>query len=189
MASTLKRRATYEDLARVPDHQVAEIVDGDLHASPRPTSRHAAAASGLGSQVWTAFHHGQGGPGGWWILFEPELHLGQDVAARHVKVVSDRPHSSFRTNAETRARAAWITGPLNVPPPPSVHWRTSANRGRSAQGGGVKKKAKSGGQRERKGAMKDLTSKANPKGGSTGLQDCLISGFQAPPVLKTQTQK
>lgn len=25
------------------------------------------------------FQFGQGGPGGWWILYEPELHLGADV--------------------------------------------------------------------------------------------------------------
>jgi Uma2 family endonuclease len=25
------------------------------------------------------FHRGRGGPGGWWILDEPELHLGGDV--------------------------------------------------------------------------------------------------------------
>src|SRR5262249_35501828 len=25
------------------------------------------------------FHQGRGGPGGWWILVEPELHFGEDV--------------------------------------------------------------------------------------------------------------
>jgi Uma2 family endonuclease len=75
----VKGRATYDDLLQVPEHRVAEIVDGDLHVSPRPASRHALAASGLGSQLWGAFHQGSGGPGGWWILFEPELHLQDDI--------------------------------------------------------------------------------------------------------------
>jgi hypothetical protein len=79
MASPARRRATYVDLMGVPPHQVAEIVNGDLHVSPRPASRHALASSGLGSGVWGPFHQGRGGPGGWWILFEPELHLGEDV--------------------------------------------------------------------------------------------------------------
>jgi hypothetical protein len=79
MASTVKRRATYEDLLQVPPHLVAEIVDGDLHVSPRPASRHALAASVLWGDVGPPFHHGRGGPGGWWILFEPELHFGADV--------------------------------------------------------------------------------------------------------------
>jgi len=74
-----KRGATYRDLERVPDTMVAEIVDGELFASPRPAPRHAVAASVLGAYLNTAFHQGRGGPGGWWILGEPELHFGEDV--------------------------------------------------------------------------------------------------------------
>lgn len=75
-----KRAATYEDLVKVPDHLVAEIVEGELYTSPRPASRHARAASLLGSRLIANFDDGDGGgPGGWWILHEPELHLGPDV--------------------------------------------------------------------------------------------------------------
>jgi Uma2 family endonuclease len=74
-----RRRATYEDLAAVPDHLVAEILDGELHATPRPGPKHAVASSGLGSDLTGPFDRGRGGPGGWWILDEPELHLGSDV--------------------------------------------------------------------------------------------------------------
>jgi Uma2 family endonuclease len=79
MSSPVKRRATYDDLLNVPPHRVAEIVDGDLHVSPRPASKHALAASVLWGDLGPPFHHGRGGPGGWWILFEPELHLAGDV--------------------------------------------------------------------------------------------------------------
>jgi Uma2 family endonuclease len=79
MASPVKRRATYDDLLQVPPHRVAEIVDGDLHVSPRPASRHALASSRLGSELGPPFDRGRGGPGGWWILDEPELHFGEDV--------------------------------------------------------------------------------------------------------------
>jgi Uma2 family endonuclease len=74
-----KRGATYEDLERVPDTMVAEIVDGELFASPRPRPRHAAATSSLGGDLNPPFQQGRGGPGGWWILDEPELHFGEDV--------------------------------------------------------------------------------------------------------------
>ena len=77
-----RRRATYDDLRQVPDHMVAEIIDGDLYATPRPSSPHAFAASGVGRDIFGPFHRSPGdpdGPGGWWILFEPELHLGADV--------------------------------------------------------------------------------------------------------------
>jgi Uma2 family endonuclease len=77
---TISRRATYEDLCDVPDHKVAEILDGELIVTPRPAIRHAGASSGLGGHLWDPFQRGRGGPGGWWILDEPELHLGDDVA-------------------------------------------------------------------------------------------------------------
>jgi Uma2 family endonuclease len=73
------RPATYEDLAKVSDIMVAEIVDNELHASPRPAPRHATGASSLGMLIGSPYHHGRGGPGGWWILDEPELHLRRDV--------------------------------------------------------------------------------------------------------------
>jgi Uma2 family endonuclease len=73
------RPATYEDLEKVPDIMVAEIVDGELHASPRPALRHARASSSLGVDLGLAYDRGRGGPGGWWILDEPELHFGRNV--------------------------------------------------------------------------------------------------------------
>ena len=73
------RAATYDDLLQVPDHLVAEILDGELFTSPRPAPRHANASSGLGGELRRPFQAGRGGPGGWYILFEPELHLGRDV--------------------------------------------------------------------------------------------------------------
>lgn len=74
-----KPRATYEDLLKVPDDKVAEIVDGELYVSPRPAAPHALAASVPGVDLGGPFHQGRGGPGGWWIVHEPELHLGEDV--------------------------------------------------------------------------------------------------------------
>jgi hypothetical protein len=62
--------ATYEDLLRVPEHMVGELVDGELYATPRPAPRYAAAASGIGGQVWGPFNGPPGGPGGtggWWV--------------------------------------------------------------------------------------------------------------------------
>lgn len=81
MAATglLKKPATYEDLARVPEHMVAEILDGELYATPRPALRHTHAASVLGAEIGNPFARGRGGPGGWWILDEPEVHLQANV--------------------------------------------------------------------------------------------------------------
>ncbi|MEI8256915.1 MAG: Uma2 family endonuclease [Deltaproteobacteria bacterium] len=74
-----RRRATYDDLVKLPAGKVGEIVAGELFASPRPAAPHAAATSALGVDIGGPFWKGRGGPGGWVILFEPELHLGEDV--------------------------------------------------------------------------------------------------------------
>lgn len=70
---------TYEDLLALPEYVVGEIVDGELYASPRPSLPHASVASILSGDLVPPFYRGRGGPGGWIILFEPELHLGRDV--------------------------------------------------------------------------------------------------------------
>jgi Uma2 family endonuclease len=57
-------------------HVCAEILDGELILLPRPKPRHANAATGLVSELDPPFRRGRGGPGGWVMLFEPELHLG-----------------------------------------------------------------------------------------------------------------
>lgn len=74
-----KRPATYDDLLKVPDEFVAEILDGELYTSPRPSPRHADASSGLGGALRGPFDRGRGGPGGWRILDEPEIHLAADI--------------------------------------------------------------------------------------------------------------
>jgi Uma2 family endonuclease len=74
-----QRRATYDDLAAVPDHLVAELIDGQLHTFPRPAAPHTRAASRMGALLDGPFDRGVGGPGGWVILDEPELHLHGDV--------------------------------------------------------------------------------------------------------------
>ena len=76
--ATRPGRPTYADVLALPEHVVGEILAGELVVSPRPAPPHAAASSGLGALVWAAYHYGSGGPGGWWILDEPELHLDVD---------------------------------------------------------------------------------------------------------------
>jgi Uma2 family endonuclease len=78
MADPAKRRATYRDVLDAPVHMVAEIVDGELYTHPRPRPRHALGASALGGELSGPFQRGRGGPGGWWILDEPEIHLGPE---------------------------------------------------------------------------------------------------------------
>jgi Uma2 family endonuclease len=71
--------ATYDDLWSLPDGHLGQIISGVLYAHPRPAFPHAVAASAVGEELGPPFKRGRGGPGGWCILDEPELHLGGDI--------------------------------------------------------------------------------------------------------------
>ena len=77
--STRTPRATYQDVLDAPAYRVAEIVEGTLHTHPRPAAPHARASSSLGVKIGGPFDYDADGPGGWWIIDEPELHLGDDI--------------------------------------------------------------------------------------------------------------
>lgn len=83
-----RRRATYAELEAVPPGKVAELVDGELHVMPRPAPRHANAAGVLVGKLSGPFQFGNDGPGGWWILPEPEIHFRDptEVGAIHAVV-------------------------------------------------------------------------------------------------------
>jgi Uma2 family endonuclease len=96
-----KKPATYADVLAAPEHVVAEVVDGELHLNPRPAKPHAAAASALGEELGPPFKRGKGGPGGWIILDEPEVHLHADIVVpdlagwrveRMPELVDDEPY-------------------------------------------------------------------------------------------------
>src|SRR5690606_40959413 len=89
MANPAIKPATYEDILALPPNVVGEIVYGRLITHPRPAPRHARASSNLGVRIGGPFDLGDGGPGGWWILDEPELHLDG-----HVLVPRSEEHTS-----------------------------------------------------------------------------------------------
>jgi len=79
MPLPVSKRAVYEDLCNLPENVTGEIIDGELHTAPRPSPKHSNVSSGLGGEIVPPYKLGRGGPGGWWILFEPEVLLGEDV--------------------------------------------------------------------------------------------------------------
>ena len=74
-----RKPATYQDLVALPENLVGELIGGELYASPRPASRQAKVSSILRMDLGSPFQRGLGGPGGWWVFHEPELHFGDDV--------------------------------------------------------------------------------------------------------------
>ena len=83
MGDPAKRRATYDDLLALPEHVIGEIIDGVLYTQSRPAAPHTVASSVLFSDLSGPFYRGRG-PGGWVILFEPELHLHGNVVVPDV---------------------------------------------------------------------------------------------------------
>lgn len=79
MGEPAQQPATYDDLRRVAKHLIAELIEGALHTQPRPASPHARAITTLTTELGPPFDRGKGGPGGWVILYEPEIHLGENV--------------------------------------------------------------------------------------------------------------
>ncbi len=75
MSVECQKIAVYDDLYTIPDTMIGQIIGGELFAMPRPSPRHAQAASILGIRIGGPFYLGEGGPGGWLILDEPEIQL------------------------------------------------------------------------------------------------------------------
>ncbi len=100
MVAPAHRPATYADLQAVPEHLVAEIIDGALETHPRPRPRHAVVAAELTAELVPPFGRGRGGPGGWIFMVEPELHLGTqvvvpDIAGRRRFRLPTEPETAF----------------------------------------------------------------------------------------------
>lgn len=79
MPKPIRKRTPCEELANMPENLVGEIIDGEIIATPRPSRRRINAAASLGGEFIPTYRFGRGGPGGWIIHHEPEVHFGNDV--------------------------------------------------------------------------------------------------------------
>lgn len=68
----------YEQLLALPENLTGEILNGGLHTQLRTSGRHGLAERGLGFNLSGPYDFGKGGPGGWWIITEPEVHFVRD---------------------------------------------------------------------------------------------------------------
>jgi Uma2 family endonuclease len=78
MANPALKLPSYEDILNLPEHLIGEIVNGRLDMHPRPSPKHTLASSSLGGELFPHFQK-QGGSDGWWIIDEPELHMGGHI--------------------------------------------------------------------------------------------------------------
>ena len=100
MAEPAKRNATYDDLLALPDGVRGEIVFGALYVQPSPAPPHGSSQFALSVELGGPFQKGRGGPGGWWFMIEPELHLGPhvlqpDIAGWRQERMPQLPQTAF----------------------------------------------------------------------------------------------
>lgn len=101
-SSPLKEKTIYEEWLALPEDVVGEIIMGELIVSPRPAPKHTRAASQLGGIINGPFDSGRGGPGGWIILDEPEVHINghifvPDLAGWRREIMPRIPDEAFFT--------------------------------------------------------------------------------------------
>ena len=98
-----RRPVSYQDVLNAPPHLIAEIIDGELFLQPRPASAHAETSAHMVGTLAPLWGRGGGGsPGKWRILFEPELHLEEqvlvpDIAGWRTERMPRNPHKAFIT--------------------------------------------------------------------------------------------
>ncbi len=76
---TTKAAGLYGQLCALPEGLTGEIINGRLYTEPRPAWSHIWTGSALQGELHGPFNKGIGGPGGWWIVAEPEIHFVRDV--------------------------------------------------------------------------------------------------------------
>jgi Uma2 family endonuclease len=103
MPNTAKRKAVYEDLYDLPENMTGEIIEGEIHAFPRPHYRHGRVAYRLNVRIGAPYDLGDGGgPGGWVFVVEPEVMLGEnllvpDVAGWQLERLPKLPQKNWST--------------------------------------------------------------------------------------------
>lgn len=70
-----KLRASYADIEALPAHITGELIAGQLYTQPRPFLPHAHAIGTIFSELRNPFFKKYGGPGGWILVIEPEIHF------------------------------------------------------------------------------------------------------------------
>jgi len=107
-APTVRSPATYQDVLDAPEGMVAELVGGTLHLQPRPAGRHVRASLMLGVELGGPFDRGRGGPGGWYLAIQPEVHLGDDVVVPDIAGWRRERMASYPETAAVSLSPDWV---------------------------------------------------------------------------------
>ncbi len=68
--------AGWHEILTAPEELKAEVLGGELILQPRPRPRHGRGQMALSASLGRPFDFGEGGPGGWWLVVEPDVAFG-----------------------------------------------------------------------------------------------------------------
>jgi len=127
MGEPARRLATWDDLLQAPDDgRVYEVLGGNLEAQPRPRPIHGAVQGLLFADLAGPFYRGRGGPGGWWLVIEPDVELEPHEIVAPDLTGWRREHMAVLPDERPiRVRPDWVCEVAS----PSNRWR---DRGRKA---------------------------------------------------------
>jgi Uma2 family endonuclease len=127
MGEPARRLATWEDLLTTPDDgRVWEVLGGSLEAQPRPRPGHGRVQARLSAALSDPFDEGRGGPGGWWLVIEPDVELeAHEIVVPDLAGWRRERLPTFPDERPIRLRPDWICEVSS----PSNRWR---DRGRKA---------------------------------------------------------
>jgi Uma2 family endonuclease len=127
MGEPVRRLATWDDILAAPaDGRVWEVLGGSLEAQPRPRPTHGAAQGLVFSDLAGPFYRGRGGPGGWWLVIEPDVELeSHEIVAPDIAGWRRERLPELPAERPVRVRPDWVCEVAS----PSNRWR---DRGRKA---------------------------------------------------------
>ena len=126
----------YRQLCALPDNVTGEIIAGELVVSPRPAAPHAKVGSDAIQQIGFRYNRKPGGvdgPGGWWILGGPELHLGEEVLVPDIAGWKRETLPAIPRTAAFTVRPDWVGEVLS----PATSRRDKQEKARSYHRAGV----------------------------------------------------
>ena len=109
MERLARAAAGWEDILAAPEGVKAEVIAGELFLHRGRQPAHAMAQAALSGELGPRFYHGRGGPGGWWLINEPDVDFGpHDVVSPDLVGFRRERVPEFPAERPIRAVPDWV---------------------------------------------------------------------------------
>lgn len=109
MADPLPRPAGWAEILAAPPGVEVEVIGGELWTHARPRPEHGRAQSALSYGLFGPFDRGRGGPGGWWLINEPDVAFGaHDIVSPDIAGWRRERVPEFPCERPVAVRPDWV---------------------------------------------------------------------------------